>query len=193
MSIKLTSRDLFSSRHTSPTTTERELMLQSVGATSLDQLIDETVPAGIRLSRPLNLPEPVSEHLFLTEFRKLAGRNKIFRSFIGMGYYDTITPSVILRNILENPGWYTAYTPYQAEIAQGRLEMLINFQTMVMDLTGMELANASLLDEGTAAAEAMAMMFAVKKSAKRNATGFFVSALMCIHRRWTCCVHVRYL
>jgi len=150
-------------------------MLQAVGAESLEQLIRETIPAGIRLAKPLNLPEPLDEHRFLREFRAVARQNKLFRSFIGMGYYDTVTPGVILRNIMENPGWYTAYTPYQAEIAQGRLEMLINFQTMVMDLTGMDLANASLLDEGTAAAEAMTMLHAVKKGPKRSANRYFVS------------------
>ena len=175
MSIDLDSRDVFSRRHSSPTTEQQSEMLSFIGVDSLDQLIDETIPADIRLQKSLNLPEPVNEHRFLREFRDLARKNVLNRSFIGMGYYDTITPAVIQRNILENPGWYTAYTPYQAEIAQGRLEMLINFQTMIMDLTGMEIANASLLDEGTAAAEAMAMLFAVKKGTKRKATRFFVS------------------
>ncbi|MCH8496713.1 MAG: aminomethyl-transferring glycine dehydrogenase subunit GcvPA, partial [Balneolales bacterium] len=175
MSIDLDSRDVFSHRHSSPTPEQQSEMLSFIGVDSLDQLIDETIPADIRLKNSLNLPEPVNEHRFLREFRDLARKNVLNRSFIGMGYYDTITPAVIQRNILENPGWYTAYTPYQAEIAQGRLEMLINFQTMIMDLTGMEIANASLLDEGTAAAEAMAMLFAVKKGSKRRATRFFVS------------------
>ncbi|MCC5926515.1 MAG: aminomethyl-transferring glycine dehydrogenase [Bacteroidetes bacterium] len=175
MSIDLDSRDVFALRHNGPTPEEQSEMLRSIGVDSLDQLISETIPAGIRLPEALNLPEPVNEHRFLREFRDVARKNHIFRSFIGMGYYDTITPGVILRNIMENPGWYTAYTPYQAEIAQGRLEMLINFQTMVMDLTGMEIANASLLDEGTAAAEAMSMLFSVKKGAKRKASRFFVS------------------
>lgn len=175
MSIDLDSRDVFSHRHSSPTPEQQSEMLSLIGVDSLDQLIDETIPADIRLQNSINLPEPVNEHRFLREFRDLARKNVLNRSFIGMGYYDTITPAVIQRNILENPGWYTAYTPYQAEIAQGRLEMLINFQTMIMDLTGMEIANASLLDEGTAAAEAMAMLFAVKKGNKRKATRFFVS------------------
>src|SRR5438128_7510689 len=117
--------------------------------------MDEAIPARIRLNQPLDLPDGQSEYEFLRDLRRVAARNRVFRSFIGLGYYDTITPSVILRNVLENPGWYTPYTPYQAEIAQGRLEALLNFQTMVRDLTGMEVANASLLDDATAAAEAM--------------------------------------
>ncbi len=137
-------------------------MLKAVGAASLEALMDEAIPARIRLAAPLNLPEGESEQQFLKELRATSGRNQIARSFIGYGYYDTITPSVILRNVLENPGWYTPYTPYQAEIAQGRLESLLNFQTMVTDLTGMEVANASLLDEATAAAEAMTMLARVQ-------------------------------
>ena len=137
-------------------------MLNAVGAASLDALIDEAIPARIRLGKPLNLPAGQSEYEFLRELRGTASRNQLFRSFLGLGYYDCITPSVILRNVLENPGWYTPYTPYQAEIAQGRLEALLNFQTMVRDLTGMEIANASLLDEATAAAEAMAMLARVQ-------------------------------
>ncbi|HEV2985741.1 MAG TPA: hypothetical protein VGX46_15205, partial [Vicinamibacterales bacterium] len=133
-------------------------MLKTVGASSLDALVDEAIPARIRLKKPLNLPAGECEHEFLSELRRTASHNQIFRSFLGLGYYDCITPSVILRNVLENPGWYTPYTPYQAEIAQGRLESLLNFQTMVRDLTGMEIANASLLDEATAAAEAMTML-----------------------------------
>ncbi|MFT7421301.1 MAG: glycine dehydrogenase, partial [Arcticibacterium sp.] len=143
---------------------------------SLELLIHETVPSGIRLKNGLNLPEAKTETEFLADFRLLAAKNKVFRSFIGQGYYDTILPNVVQRNILENPSWYTAYTPYQAEIAQGRLEMLFNFQTAVCDLTGMELANASLLDEGTAAAEAMAMFHASRKGAKKkNANVFLIS------------------
>jgi glycine dehydrogenase len=175
MSINLSSRDVFADRHNGPDAPQQVQMLQTIGVDSLETLINETVPADIRLTKPLDLPGPLNEHLFLRDFRKIATKNKVFRSFIGMGYYDCITPGVILRNIMENPGWYTAYTPYQAEIAQGRLEMLINFQTMIMDLTGMEIANASLLDEGTAAAEAMTMMHAVKKGSKKNANRFFVS------------------
>ena len=137
-------------------------MLGTLGFSSLDDLIDATIPEQIRFRDGLNLPAGLSELEVLTQFRAMAARNQIFRSFIGMGYSDCVTPPVIQRNIIENPGWYTAYTPYQAEIAQGRLEALLNFQTMVMDLTGLEIANASLLDEGTAAAEAMTMSYAAK-------------------------------
>ena len=168
-------REAFEARHNGPTSEEIAKMLPVVGASNLDELIGQTIPEGIRLSKPLNLPPARTEAEFLREFKKLAELNQIWRSYMGMGYNDTITPNVILRNIMENPGWYTAYTPYQAEIAQGRLEMLINFQTMVMDLTGMELANASLLDEGTAAAEAMSMFFAMRKGARKNASLFFAA------------------
>src|SRR5262245_43356669 len=133
-------------------------MLEAVGASSLDALIDQTIPPGIRLKTPLELAPGVDEHTYLREAQALAGANTVFKSYIGLGYYDCVTPAVILRNVLENPGWYTPYTPYQAEIAQGRLEALLNFQTMVTDLTGMEVATASLLDEATAAAEAMTML-----------------------------------
>lgn len=171
-------KERFLHRHIGSQPAQIEEMLSVVGAASLDQLIDETVPRNIRLDKDPGLEEPMSEYRFLEGFRKLASENRIFRSFIGMGYYDTLTPNVIKRNVLENPGWYTAYTPYQAEIAQGRLEALINFQTMVSDLTAMELANASLLDEGTAAAEAMAMFYSSRKGAKRkDAAKFFVSGL----------------
>ena len=151
-----------------------ERMLEKIGADSLDELIQQTLPDSIRLNKTLDLPPAEDEHLFLENFRKIAEKNTVNTSYIGMGYYNTHTPNVILRNILENPGWYTAYTPYQAEIAQGRLEALINFQTLVSDLTGMEIANASLLDEGTAAAEAMSMLFAARKKTKKNATKFLV-------------------
>jgi glycine dehydrogenase len=174
MSINLNSRDNFTLRHNGPDKAQQAKMLSSIGVESLEKLIDETIPEDIRLREPLKLPEAVNEHQFLKDFRTLAKQNKIHRSFIGMGYYDCITPAVILRNIMENPAWYTAYTPYQAEIAQGRLEMLINFQTMVMDLTGMEIANASLLDEGTAAAEAMGMLYSQRKASKKQAEHFFV-------------------
>jgi len=149
--------DDFAPRHLGPRDADVAAMLAALGLDSLEALADATVPADIRLRRPLELGPPVTEHRLLEELRTLAGDNQVLRSFLGQGYYDTITPPVILRNILENPGWYTAYTPYQAEISQGRLEALINFQTMIGDLTGLPLANASLLDEATAAAEAMNM------------------------------------
>ncbi len=169
--------DQFVSRHIGPCSTQQAEMLQAVGADSITQLIDETIPSNIRFKQELNLPQAISEQEFLKEFKTLAKKNKTYKSFIGRGYYGTFTPPVILRNVLENPGWYTAYTPYQAEIAQGRLEALINFQTMVCELTGMEIANASLLDEGTAAAEAMAMMYGLRKGNKKSAHQFFVSEL----------------
>src|SRR5690554_892895 len=174
MKINLNSSVKFENRHNGPSTKEVSSMLQKINATSLEELIDQTIPKSIQFQKRLNLPQAQSESEFLRDFRSLAKKNKIYKSFIGLGYYDTILPSVIVRNILENPGWYTAYTPYQAEIAQGRLEALINFQTVVMELTGMELANASLLDEGTAAAEAMAMLHAVKGKEKKQANKFFV-------------------
>jgi glycine dehydrogenase len=166
----------FESRHIGPDQQQVKEMLEVIKAKSVDELIDQTVPANIRLKKALALPAAQSEFQFLNDFKKIASQNKVFKSFIGTGYYNTITPGVILRNILENPGWYTAYTPYQAEIAQGRLEALINFQTMVIELTGMEIANASLLDEGTAAAEAMHLLFASRKGNKKNAVKFFVDA-----------------
>jgi glycine dehydrogenase len=152
----------FQSRHIGPDAAERDAMLKAIGATSMDALIDQAIPARIRLSKPLDLADGQSEHQFLRDLRTIASQNRIFKSYIGLGYYDCVTPSVILRNVLENPGWYTPYTPYQAEIAQGRLEALLNFQTMVRDLTGMEVANASMLDEATAAAEAMTMLHRVQ-------------------------------
>lgn len=171
-------KERFLHRHIGPDEEQSQEMLSTIGASSLDQLINETIPEGIRLKKRFGLEEPMSEYRFLEEFRELAAENKIFDSFIGMGYHDTLTPNVIMRNVLENPGWYTAYTPYQAEIAQGRLEALINFQTMVSDLTGRELANASLLDEGTAAAEGMSMLYSTRRGAKRKkAHKFFVSEL----------------
>src|SRR2546422_9716232 len=148
----------FQSRHIGPDGTERDAMLKVIGVSSLEALINEAVPARIRLKKPLNLPSGQPEYQFLRDLGRIAARNQVFKSYIGLGYHDCITPSVILRNVLENPGWYTPYTPYQAEIAQGRLESLLNFQTMVRDLTGMEIANASLLDEATAAGEAMTML-----------------------------------
>ncbi|MET0166508.1 MAG: aminomethyl-transferring glycine dehydrogenase, partial [Vicinamibacterales bacterium] len=145
-------------------------MLEAVGVSSLDALIDEVVPLSIRLPQPLGLPEPESEHQYLRRLTRIARHNKVFRSYIGLGYHDTVTPSVVLRMVFENPGWYTPYTPYQAEIAQGRLESLLNFQTMVADLTGMEVANASLLDEATAAAEAMTLLHRVRTTKPQHAT-----------------------
>src|SRR5216117_489243 len=161
----------FARRHIGPNEGEVAAMLSDVGFESLGTLIDAAVPKNIRLNRPLNLPEAKSEMEALAELRMIAKRNKIARSFIGAGYYDCITPPVIQRNILENPGWYTAYTPYQAEIAQGRLEALLNFQQMILDLTALDIANASLLDEATAAAEAMALCHA----AVPNRKTFFVA------------------
>src|SRR5947208_5061046 len=147
--------DSFAHRHIGPNKAARAAMLAELGFENLDELIDATVPKNIRLDHALNLPVAKSESEALAELRSLAEKNTVTRSFIGAGYYDTITPPVIQRNILENPGWYTAYTPYQAEIAQGRLEALLNFQTMVSDLTGLEIANAALLDESTAADDDM--------------------------------------
>ena len=169
--------DWFARRHIGPSAGERDLMLQAIGAPSLDALVDEAIPTSIRLPRPLNLPGPESEHQFLERLTQVARRNKTFRSYIGLGYHDTITPSVILRMVMENPGWYTPYTPYQAEIAQGRLESPLNFQTMVADLTGMEVANASLLDEGTAVAEAMTLLHRVRgnKTGEGEPNRFLVS------------------
>ena len=145
------SHDRFVNRHLGPRANEINEMLEFVGASSMDELIEQTVPSNIRLKEPLKLKEGLTERQYFREILKLASKNKVFNTYIGMGYYDTITPAVILRNVLENPAWYTSYTPYQAEISQGRLEALLNFQTMVCELTGMEIANASLLDEATAA------------------------------------------
>lgn len=172
------SLDSFQYRHIGPNAAAQEQMLRTIGVPSLDALIDETIPAGIRFSKPLELPAAESEAAYLRRLRTIAAKNTVARSYIGMGYYDTITPAVILRNVFENPGWYTPYTPYQAEIAQGRLESLLNFQTMVRDLTGMEIASASLLDEGTAAAEAMTMFHRLntKKAPAGQTSVFLVSA-----------------
>lgn len=167
----------FALRHIGPDETDQNLMLKAIGADSIDQLIDETVPENIRLKNGLKLDPAMSEYEYNNHIHELSKKNKVFKSYIGLGYHPTIVPAVIQRNVLENPGWYTAYTPYQAEIAQGRLEALLNFQTMVIDLTGMEIANASLLDESTAAAEAMSLLFAVRdRDQKKNKVNkFFVS------------------
>ena len=153
----LEQHDAFIARHIGPNDAEIAPMLKTVGHASLEAFTDAIVPASIKSSAPLALPSAISEVEALAKIRAIADKNKVFRSFIGQGYYGTHTPNVILRNILENPAWYTAYTPYQAEISQGRMEALINFQTLCADLTGMEIANASLLDEATAAAEAMTL------------------------------------
>jgi len=171
----LDATDWFPSRHIGPSAEERDAMLAAVGAASLDALVGEAIPASIRLNTPLNLPDAESEHQYLRRLGQLAHQNLVFRSYIGLGYHDTFTPSVILRMVMENPGWYTPYTPYQAEIAQGRLESLLNFQTMVADLTAMEMANASLLDEATAAAEAMALLHRVAASKGPGRNRFLVS------------------
>ena len=165
--------DKFVDRHIGPDNDEINEMLKTIGVESLEKLISETIPSNIRLSEKLNLDDPVTEFRFLENLKKIAAKNKVFKSYIGMGYYPTRVPAVVRRNVLENPGWYTQYTPYQAEIAQGRLEALMNFQTMIIDLTGLPIANASLLDEGTAAAEVMSMFLHITKN--RNANKFFVS------------------
>jgi glycine dehydrogenase len=167
----------FQFRHIGPNKKEQDIMLSAIKVNSLEQLINETVPENIRLKNDLDLEPAMSEYEYLAHIKELSEKNKVFKSYIGLGYHESIVPSVIQRNIFENPGWYTAYTPYQAEIAQGRLEALLNYQTMICDLTGMELANASLLDEGTAAAEAMALLFDVRDRDKKkiDASKFFVS------------------
>lgn len=169
--------DSFVLRHVGPRERDIEKMVKTIGVSSLDELIDKTIPADIRLKENLDLPVALSEYEYMAHIKELSLKNKLFKSYIGIGYHPTILPGVIQRNVLENPGWYTAYTPYQAEIAQGRLEALLNYQTMVTELTGMELANASLLDEGTAAAEAMIMLLNTRSRAqkKNNAVKFFVA------------------
>ncbi|QTE36845.1 aminomethyl-transferring glycine dehydrogenase [Mucilaginibacter gossypii] len=173
MKLNTTYQEQFQSRHIAPSAADTAKMLKTIGVSTLDELIEQTIPQKIRLAKPLNLPAAKSEFDYLNTLKQTASKNKVFKSFIGKGYYDVIVPGVIQRNILENPGWYTQYTPYQAEIAQGRLQALLNFQTMVIDLTGMEIANASLLDEGTAAAEAMFMQYTLRKN--NNANVFFLS------------------
>lgn len=169
--------DKFVNRHNGPRKNDVKNMLEKIGTNSVDELIDQTIPSAIRLKTPLNLPTGMSEYDYHKYLRAIASKNKIFKTYIGLGYYNTIVPPVVQRNILENPGWYTAYTPYQAEISQGRLEALLNFQTMIMDLTGMAIANASLLDEATAAAEAMSMLFSnrSREAVKNGANKFFIS------------------
>ncbi len=164
----------FVARHNGPREKEVQGMLEKIGIASIDELIDQTVPAAIRLKEKLDLPEGMNEYEYLNHIREIAAKNKIFNSYIGLGYYNTILPGVIQRNILENPGWYTSYTPYQAEISQGRLEALLNYQTMIVDMTGLPIANASLLDEGTAASEAMIMFYnARSRDAKKRGTNIF--------------------
>ena len=167
--------DKFVNRHNGPREAEVNQMLEKIGVNSVDELINQTVPEQIRLKKPLKVGAAMTEFQYTKHLRALSKKNKVFRSYIGLGYYNTIVPAVVQRNVLENPGWYTAYTPYQAEIAQGRLEALLNFQTVVMDLTGMPFANASLLDEATAAAEAMFMFHNNRSKNKQNAHKFFVS------------------
>ncbi len=167
----------FTKRHNGPCGSEIDKMLKTIGVSSIDELIDKTIPSSIRLKQPLNLPKGMSEYEYLNHIKALTSKNKIYRNYIGMGYYGTIVPAVVLRNIFENPGWYTAYTPYQAEISQGRLEAIFNYQTMVSDLTGMPIANASLLDEATAASEAMLMFFhsRSREAVKNNVVKIFIA------------------
>ena len=168
--------DLLASRHIGINEQDTALMLRKIGVNSLDELIDKTIPANIRLKEPLALTSPLTEYEFGKHIAELANKNKLYTTYIGLGWYNTITPAVIQRNVFENPVWYTSYTPYQTEVSQGRLEALMNFQTAVCDLTAMPLANCSLLDEATAAAEAVSMMYAIRSRAqqKANANVVFV-------------------
>ena len=168
----------FSDRHIGPSFDEQRKMLDEIGVSSIQQLVDQTLPTQIKLDKKMDLPKALSESRFIEHLYQIGKKNKNYRSYIGLGYYNTILPGVIQRNILENPGWYTAYTPYQPEIAQGRLEALLNYQTMVCDLTAMDLANASLLDEATAASEAMVMLYNSRDRQKKksNCNKFFVSS-----------------
>jgi len=177
MKVNFQHYDHFQRRQIGPNEKDLAKMIKTIGVNSLEELIEETIPESIKLKEPLNIPEGIQEHQYLQLITGLAKKNKSFKSYIGLGFYDCITPSVIKRNIFENPGWYTQYTPYQAEIAQGRLEALLNFQTMVSDLTAMEIANASLLDEATGAAEAMTMLYRLRSREKisKNANIFLVS------------------
>ena len=171
-------KDNFIKRHNGPTASDAEKMLKVIGVASQEQLVDEIIAPEIRLPKPLNIGKGMNEYEVISHLKALGAKNKQFRTYIGLGYYNTITPGVIMRNILENPGWYTSYTPYQAEISQGRLEALLNFQTVISDLTAMPLANASLLDEGTAAAEAMLMFWHARSRAqvKAGVKKFFVAS-----------------
>ncbi len=175
------SHDRFVTRHLGPRENEIKEMLDFIGVSSMEELIEQTVPENIRLTEPMKLKEGLTERKYFRQILNIAGKNKVYNTYIGMGYYDTITPAVVLRNVLENPAWYTSYTPYQAEISQGRLEALLNFQTMVCELTGMEIANASLLDEATAAAEAMLMMWNLR-SRKMVKSG--VNAILVDEKMW---------
>ena len=170
--------DQFSERHLGPRQPEIDLMLDTIGVGSMDELMSLTIPASILKDNTMNLPEAVDEQSYLAYMKEVASKNKMFLTYMGIGYYNTILPPVIQRNILENPNWYTSYTPYQAEISQGRLEALLNFQTMVMELSGMEIANASLLDEATAAAEAMIMFYNARSrsAVKEGKNKFFVDS-----------------
>jgi glycine dehydrogenase len=171
----------FSNRHIGPNDKEIEQILNEIGIQTLDKLIDETIPENIRIREKLNVSEPLTEYEFIQHIKQIASKNKVYRSYIGLGYYGTITPSVIKRNVLENPGWYTQYTPYQAEISQGRLEALMNFQTMISDLTKLPISNASLLDEGTACGEAMSMIYSIIHSKKLGANVFLIDSKVFPH------------
>ncbi|TFH22038.1 MAG: glycine dehydrogenase (aminomethyl-transferring), partial [Bacteroidia bacterium] len=168
--------DLFSQRHLGPRQSEIKEMLETIGVGTMDELVSRTIPKAILRSQFMNLPDAMDEHSYLERMREIAGRNLRFRTYMGLGFYNTILPPVIQRNILENPNWYTSYTPYQAEISQGRLEALLNYQTVIMELTGLEIANASLLDESSAAAEAMIMLFNARSrsAVKEGRNNFFV-------------------
>ena len=177
--MTLNPTDEFAPRHIGPSLEQTVAMLEVVGAPSLDALIDEALPASIRLKGPLDLPAAESESQYLSRLKTIARKNRVLKSFIGLGYYDSLIPSVIRRCLFENPSWYTPYTPYQAEIAQGRLESLLNFQTLVTDLTAMDVANASLLDEGTAAGEAMTLLHRVQAKKLGEAGGTFLVSDRC--------------
>ena len=168
LKLSLSPNTPFVDRHIGPDKEQTATMLKAIGLSSLEELVKKAVPNSIQIKKKLSLPEPASEIEALEELKTIAQQNTVCRSFIGMGYSDCLVPGVISRNILENPGWYTQYTPYQAEISQGRLEALLNFQTLITDLTGLEMANASLLDEGTAAAEAMTLSLGQRKSESSN-------------------------